>query len=678
MAELRPTPFRDLVTRLHREPLVRDAVFGLHRRYWRRTDPNDPDTGVFFHGERVGAPCGPAAGPHTQMAQNILLSYVAGGRVIELKTVHERGTSRVPRTGVDILNSDVHVDWSLQLPVADALQEYVAGAMLIEMYRRNEKLFDGMNAGLSGAVAYDVGVGYDLAGVSSRGVREFLDTLRSAGMLVERLRAEIPGEFAATRGLAYPARIINSVTLSVCSDCSASEIEKIGEMLVGEHGLDLTVKMNPALLGRRKLEYLLRDVLGYDELHVDERACNAGMTARDAVDLCRRLADFAARRTRYFRVKIGEPLEVVSSRIEGEVAYLAGPPLHVLATTVAEELCRELDPLQPISFSGGIDGENFPLAVACGFAPSTAGTDLLRSGYDRLGAHMDALIQSMRQHDALSINEYILKRFDVEAAARRWAEQKLGADAKVEELEHAAVAWAGRHNTAIVAKTARDDSRYHAEQRRHASPGVDGADSTDSPICPNAAIFPIAAPLVSFDYNDVRVSAEGVRPCKDEQVFTIERSRQLACYADCCGECGLCATRCGEAGALLDEPPRFHRSFESWRQTAPRDGYVVHEQPEGGWIRARLAGKEYQLTYVRQTQQYVFDDGMVEAVLSGWGHGVVSARLLQPLAGAHRLNMRIYHLLRYLREGIVDERNVNPINVQWMACRRAASGSARK
>ena len=32
-------------------------------------------------------PFGPAAGPHTQLAQNIVLSWLAGGRVIELKTV---------------------------------------------------------------------------------------------------------------------------------------------------------------------------------------------------------------------------------------------------------------------------------------------------------------------------------------------------------------------------------------------------------------------------------------------------------------------------------------------------------------------------------------------------------------------------------------------------------------
>ncbi|WP_250909195.1 DUF418 domain-containing protein, partial [Escherichia coli] len=32
-------------------------------------------------------PVGPAAGPHTQLAQNIVTSWLTGGRFIELKTV---------------------------------------------------------------------------------------------------------------------------------------------------------------------------------------------------------------------------------------------------------------------------------------------------------------------------------------------------------------------------------------------------------------------------------------------------------------------------------------------------------------------------------------------------------------------------------------------------------------
>ena len=38
-------------------------------------------------GRPLSVPIGPAAGPHTQLAQNLLAGFAAGARVFELKTV---------------------------------------------------------------------------------------------------------------------------------------------------------------------------------------------------------------------------------------------------------------------------------------------------------------------------------------------------------------------------------------------------------------------------------------------------------------------------------------------------------------------------------------------------------------------------------------------------------------
>ena len=46
-----------------------------------------PDLSVEFLGRRAATPLGPAAGPHSQMAQNIVLAWLAGARIVELKTV---------------------------------------------------------------------------------------------------------------------------------------------------------------------------------------------------------------------------------------------------------------------------------------------------------------------------------------------------------------------------------------------------------------------------------------------------------------------------------------------------------------------------------------------------------------------------------------------------------------
>ena len=86
MAELVPAPFPHLLRRMLREAEREQKIFDLPaRRFWR--GPDDLDTSVVVHGHRAANPVGPAAGPHGQMAQNVLLSWLAGGRFLELKTV---------------------------------------------------------------------------------------------------------------------------------------------------------------------------------------------------------------------------------------------------------------------------------------------------------------------------------------------------------------------------------------------------------------------------------------------------------------------------------------------------------------------------------------------------------------------------------------------------------------
>ena len=689
MSELRPAPFRDLVTRLHREPAAQETLFGLPRDKWHQSDPDGPDLSVSFHGQRAGNPAGPAAGPHTQMAQNMLLSYVAGGRILELKTVQERSEPGYPAPCIELGGRRITCDWGQPLFITDALHEYVAGAMLIEMFRQNDALGGEQWRGLDGAVQYDVSVGYDLAGVSRDRVRGFLDSMRNAGAIVERLRAEIPKDFPEARGLNYPTRLAESVTLSAFAHCSADEIEKIGELLIMQHGFHLQIKLSPHILGRRILDRLLKETLGYKQLSVNPRLYAGGMKFKDAVQLIRRLQTMARRAGRGFSVKFCNPLEVIRTErnrpADHETLALTGPPLHVIALILANEVRRRVGPELATSFSAGVDRYNFGSTVACGFVPVTVCTDLLlEGGYARMSGYLQALREEMRECDAANIEELILKRYGLESEARRLA--KHGRD---ESLRcESAVAWAAGLNTNHLARQSKKDTRYRAEHHplvTAAAPATmpifqAAAKEEVLPACPNAAHFTYPAPVVSFDYRDLEVSPTGEVHRGEEHVFTNESEQQPAYFADHCNACGVCEIRCeggDPSSETLRNLPAFHRSIESWAEAAPHDGYVIHDQPEGGWIRARLNGRIYQLTYVRQTQQYVFDDGEAEALLTGWGHTPIQTRALKPFIGVHTMDMRLYHLLRYLREGVLNERQVNPINAQYMAVRISASGAPR-
>src|SRR5207244_7524053 len=93
------------------------------------------DLSVDFHGHRASTPLGPAAGPHGQLAQNIVLSWLGGSRIIELKTVQVLDELDIPRPCIDAATVGFNVEWSQELRLADSLREYVAGAMLLTLVR---------------------------------------------------------------------------------------------------------------------------------------------------------------------------------------------------------------------------------------------------------------------------------------------------------------------------------------------------------------------------------------------------------------------------------------------------------------------------------------------------------------------------------------------------------------
>ncbi len=81
-------------------------------------------------------------------------------------------------------------------------------------------------------------------------MRGFLDGMIDASKVVERLRANVPEPWRRFRDLAFPTRLSGTLTLSTFHGCPPGEIEAIVEHLVGEVGLDVTVKLNPTLLER--------------------------------------------------------------------------------------------------------------------------------------------------------------------------------------------------------------------------------------------------------------------------------------------------------------------------------------------------------------------------------------------------------------------------------------------
>jgi putative selenate reductase len=119
MSELMtPIPFRELINTLVTELDREGSAFGVHRPYIA----GDKKLPIF--GETIETPFGPAAGPNTQLAQNIIAGYYGGARFFELKTVQKMDgadlAACVNRPCILANDECYNCEWSTELYVPQA------------------------------------------------------------------------------------------------------------------------------------------------------------------------------------------------------------------------------------------------------------------------------------------------------------------------------------------------------------------------------------------------------------------------------------------------------------------------------------------------------------------------------------------------------------------------------
>src|SRR5581483_7541354 len=303
MAELLPLPLARLVTRAFEELDRQRSIFDLPARRFVSGHPRI-DTSVDVHMHRVASPLGPSAGPHTAMAQNIVLGWLAGARVFELKTVQILDTLQLPRPCIDARSAGYNVEWSQELKIEQSLEEYVKASMLIEMLAASGEIE--LQPGFDRAL-FDISVGYDLAGIRSERIGAFLAGMLDARGVIDRLRADLPPRW---RDFDFRTRIADTVTLSTFHGCPADEIEQIAGYLLSELGVDCTLKLNPTLLGFREVIEILHDRLGFHDIKVPPGVFENEPSWSRTVAIAGRLRDRARELGRSFGVKLTNTLVV--------------------------------------------------------------------------------------------------------------------------------------------------------------------------------------------------------------------------------------------------------------------------------------------------------------------------------------------------------------------------------
>ena len=382
-----PMSFEQLVEWVLQEKKKRGTVFGQHHAY--RADGTHNRT---MFGRTLETPIGPAAGPHTQMTQNIVAAYYAGSRFFELKTVQimdgEELAACINRPCIKADDEGYNCEWSTELTVPQAMEEYIKAWFLLKVIAKEFGLGD-MNG-----FQFNVSVGYDLAGIQSPKVDTFLNSMKHAEdtEIFKHCKAYLLEhadwfEHVTTEDIEQiPPEICNSVTLSTLHGCPPQEIERIAMYLLTEKGFHTFVKCNPTLLGYEFARKTM-DEMGYDYIQFGDFHFKDDLQYEDAVPMLTRLMNTAKERNLEFGVKITNtfPVDVKQNELPSEEMYMSGKSLYPLSISLAAKLAKEFDGRLRISYSGGADYYNIERIVDAGIWSVTVATTLLKpGGYQRL------------------------------------------------------------------------------------------------------------------------------------------------------------------------------------------------------------------------------------------------------------------------------------------------------
>ena len=375
-------PFGQLMDWVLQEKKGQDTVFGVHRPYTA-----DPKNDMTIFTRNLETPVGPAAGPHTQLAQNIIASYYAGARFFELKTVQKMDGAElsacVNKPCILADDEGYNCEWSTELTVPDAMGEYIKAWFILHVIAKEFGL------GAQDGFQFNISVGYDLAGIKGDKVNTFIDGMMEAKdtVIFQECRkwlldnADKFQNFTREDIEAIPSNVCNSATISTLHGCPPQEIESIANYLLTEKHLNTFVKCNPTLLGYDFARKTM-DEMGYDYMVFGDFHFRDDLQYEDAVPMLTRLMKLSEELGLEFGVKITNtfPVDVTRNELPSEEMYMSGKALFPLSISLAAKLSAECAGKLRISYSGGADYYNIDKIVGCGIWPVTMATTLLKTG----------------------------------------------------------------------------------------------------------------------------------------------------------------------------------------------------------------------------------------------------------------------------------------------------------
>lgn len=403
---MEPISFERLLNWIIGEYDLEKSIFGIKRdKFYYKKSNNS----VKFLGRELGMPIGPAAGPNSQLAQNIVSAYLTGSRFIELKTVQILDGENLPvaKPCINAEDECYNVEWSTELTVHEAYEEYVKAWFLINFLSKE------LGLSHSKDFMFNMSVGYDLDGIKSKKIDSYIENLKSSknteiwnecfGVLEKNL-----GRFKNFKRedlLSISDCIADSITLSTLHGCPPDEIERIARYLLREKKLNTFIKLNPTLLGENFVKKMF-EAMGYNYIELNYKHFKNDLQYGDCIRMLSRLKEEAEENGLNIGVKLSNtlPVNIENNELPGEEMYMSGRSLYPLTISLAKKLAKEFDGRLIISYSGGADFFNIKDIYETGICPITFATTILKpGGYNRIEQMAEEIEPVLKNYECIDL-----------------------------------------------------------------------------------------------------------------------------------------------------------------------------------------------------------------------------------------------------------------------------------
>jgi putative selenate reductase len=242
-------------------------------------------------------------------------------------------------------------------------------------------------------------------------VQSFLDKMEDCSEVLKQKIAAVKKIYPEISSIEIPAKLSDNVTLSTMHGCPPEEIEKIAMYLVKERKYHTTIKLNPTLLGPKKLRTILNDRLGF-ETSVPDEAFEHDLKYDDGVKIIKNVSEAAEENNVCFSLKLTNTLESENHKDifpeDQKMMYMSGRALHPVSVNVAATLQDEFAGKLDISFCAGTDCFNFHQIIAANIKPVTICSDILKpGGYGRQLQYLENLSDAIEAEKASNIDEFV-------------------------------------------------------------------------------------------------------------------------------------------------------------------------------------------------------------------------------------------------------------------------------